>query len=404
MLSDHMAGGPPLPLDPTGIGFVADPFPIYRWLRSHAPACPLTRGGYLLTRHDDVVTALTCPLLGNAPSRFSALAARNKAKYVSAAMAARLPPFLDMPEHRASRRALVSAFFRTMPGFSTMLESTAEAHLGRIPAHTSMDLLALASEFSCSVMAHLVGLDLPPAKIKSATTAFFHLFAPVTDAVQFAAGNEQLEHARAQVRLCVERRKRNREGDLISHLLTVQDAEPTLTDDHVIDNALLVAADGVENIAGGTASTLRLVLATPAIADGIRIGLVPVDDIVHEALRLETPAQIIPRVAREPHERCGVAISAGMPVFLSLGSANRDPEAFVEPDKFLPDRDRRNVVTFGGGRHRCIGERLAVAQIGALIAGLLRRRAIGVEPSKQISYEPRFGHRWPARMELMLTA
>jgi hypothetical protein len=197
MLRDHTAGGPPLPLDPTGKSFVADPFPTYRWLRSHAPACPLKGGGYLLTRHHDVVAALTCPLLGNAPSRFSALAPRNEAKYVAAAMASRLPPFLDMPGHRASRRALVKAFFQTIPGFSTVLEVTAEAHLARIPAVTSVDLLAVASEFSCAVMARVVGLDLPPGEIKSATTAFFHLFAPVTDAVQFAAGNERLEHARA---------------------------------------------------------------------------------------------------------------------------------------------------------------------------------------------------------------
>ena len=79
---------------------VADPYPLYAALRRDHPLAELVQGGYLLTRHADVMAAFTNPDLGNAPSRFSVLAARNRGKYVAADIAANIPPFHDMPEHQ----------------------------------------------------------------------------------------------------------------------------------------------------------------------------------------------------------------------------------------------------------------------------------------------------------------
>jgi cytochrome P450 len=57
----------------------------------------------------------------------------------------------------------------------------------------------------------------------------------------------------------------------------------------------------------------------------------------------------------------GVTIPAGKPVFLMGGSANRDPEAWTDADKFDIDRDRTEAqnIGLGYGIHSCLGAALA---------------------------------------------
>jgi hypothetical protein len=50
--------------------FFADPEAIYTPLRAQAPIAPVKQGGFLLTRHADIVAAFSDAALGNAPSRF----------------------------------------------------------------------------------------------------------------------------------------------------------------------------------------------------------------------------------------------------------------------------------------------------------------------------------------------
>jgi cytochrome P450 len=103
-------------------------------------------------------------------------------------------------------------------------------------------------------------------------------------------------------------------------------------------------------------------------------------------------------VARESCEIAGVAIKKDMPVFLALASGNRDPSAFERADEFDTTRDFARVMSFGQGRHRCIGEPLAMLQLTQIMKALV---AAKLRPaSASICYQPRVGHRWPERLIL----
>jgi len=58
-------------------------------------------------------------------------------------------------------------------------------------------------------------------------------------------------------------------------------------------------------------------------------------------------------------EISGVKMSRGDRVTIFYGAANRDPQAFANPDEFRLDRDLRNHVAFGAGIHYCLGAPLA---------------------------------------------
>jgi cytochrome P450 len=82
---------------------------------------------------------------------------------------------------------------------------------------------------------------------------------------------------------------------------------------------------------------------------------------VEELLRYEAPAQYNVRCSLREITLHGVTIPAGKPVFLVGGSANRDPEAWTDPDTFDIDRDRTQAqnLGLGYGIHSCLGAALA---------------------------------------------
>ena len=74
-------------------------------------------------------------------------------------------------------------------------------------------------------------------------------------------------------------------------------------------------------------------------------------------------------------------VAAGQQVMCLIGSANRDPRHFTDPDRF--DITRVNAgehLSFSGGVHYCLGAPLARLE-GRVALRVLSRRAPGLRPT-----------------------
>jgi cytochrome P450 len=60
-------------------------------------------------------------------------------------------------------------------------------------------------------------------------------------------------------------------------------------------------------------------------------------------------------------------------VLLLIGSANRDEKVFPEASRYDLDRDTGELVSFGVGRHFCLGASLARLEARIALAELVRR-------------------------------
>jgi sterol 14-demethylase len=106
------------------------------------------------------------------------------------------------------------------------------------------------------------------------------------------------------------------------------------------------------------------------------------ESALKETLRLHPPLILLMRKAVQPFEHKDWRIEAGQMVGVSIAVSNRDPRAFVDPQRFDPSRfepgreeDQRifAYIPFGAGRHRCVGASFAMMQLKAIFSILLRR-------------------------------
>jgi cytochrome P450 len=115
---------------------------------------------------------------------------------------------------------------------------------------------------------------------------------------------------------------------------------------------------------------------------------------VDELYRWDSPGQIStsPRYVAEDLELSGHIVPAGAEVRMLLGAANRDPEAYSDPDRLLPGRIGPTPLMSGAGFQLCVGTSLARLQMCVLLPGIVERF-----PNLRLAGEPVWDRSMPLR-------
>ncbi|MFC7757893.1 cytochrome P450 [Catellatospora bangladeshensis] len=110
------------------------------------------------------------------------------------------------------------------------------------------------------------------------------------------------------------------------------------------------------------------------------------------------------RMATEPVEFDGVTVPAGAVVMISLLSANHDPAAFADPERFDPARTDNQHLAFGHGIHYCLGAPLARLEGQIAFTGLLERfpKLRAAQPLDELAWRPGALLRGLDRLPVML--
>jgi cytochrome P450 len=149
--------------------------------------------------------------------------------------------------------------------------------------------------------------------------------------------------------------------------------EDPFGEDEIIANALIILFGGIETTASMIGNTLWSLIVTGSWADYVG-GRWATGAVIEEALRWQPAVQSITRHTTEDLELDGVPILAGSVVQSMIGAANRDEAHFELPDRFDPDRpNASDHLSFGTGRHLCLGAHLARMEIAAVLEALRSR-------------------------------
>jgi len=132
--------------------------------------------------------------------------------------------------------------------------------------------------------------------------------------------------------------------------------------------------DGFHTAALAITNTIRALIDHPEALVRLRGEPEKVAAAVSECLRLEPPVIHLNRVVNADFEYEGRIIPAGVRIMMMWGAANRDPDAFPDPERFDLDRSHQGSTTFGGGAHICPGRFVASLVARSLLEVLIERR------------------------------
>ena len=161
--------------------------------------------------------------------------------------------------------------------------------------------------------------------------------------------------------------------DLIGPLLGKDPTLDAFTEAEILGYLVLLLVAGTESTTYLVGNAVNLLAENADLRDQFIDHPELLDPFIDETLRFESPVQLLPRRAMVDVELGGKTIPAGAVVFVQYGSANRDPDVFVEPGRFRLDRGAGKHVAFGAGIHFCLGSPLAKCEAQSVITAILRR-------------------------------
>ncbi len=388
---------PPKPslFEPQNDDFIVDPYPAYDILRANQPVYRSPLGHWVLTGYQDVRAALLNPLLANTPAAYSWLHGRNSATSLAARTANNILPFMDGAPHAQARRIIASTFSAHLRTAMPDLTGIARELLAPFLSRGKLDLVNdFGRPYATLAICALLGLPREDhQRIAVWGDSFLYLLTGVPNEEVRAEVEASLAGFRDEVHRVVAQRRSRPEGDLLSALLGAGDESGRLTDDQVIDAAMLLVADGIENVASLIGSSAAILLGRAGALVAVRDDPEHARRVANECLRLETPGQFIARVALEDLTIGGQAIRKNESVLLVLGAANRDPQAYLDPHHFDDSREAVRHLSFGRGRHTCLGAQLVPQELEAALAALVELDGLrlGCVADK---WRTRPGHRW----------
>ena len=361
----------PVAYSPYAYEIHEDPYPTYARLRAEAPVYRNEEFDFwALSRHVDVLAAFrNVDGFSNAqgvsldPSAFGP----NAHKMMSFLA-------LDPPRHTRMRSLVGKKITPSkVAGMEDRIRAIALEHLEPALERGSFDFIAdYAGRLPMDVISELVGVPAADrVELRRLADLVVHREDGLFDVPQ--AGMDAALTLVGYYQGMVDERRVVPRDDLTSELLEAELDGDKLTDEEVIAFLFLMVVAGNETTTKLLGNAWLWGWRNPdqrakPFADPSRV-----TDWVEETLRYDTSSQMLLRVTRVPMTLHGVDIPEGARVLLLVGSANRDEDVFPDPDRYDLDRDTSRLVSFGSGRHFCMGAPLArmEAQIG--LAELVRR-------------------------------
>jgi cytochrome P450 len=376
--------------DPADPRWTSDPFPLYRLLREESPIHRSPLGFWVLARHADCLAVLrdrrassddanTDPTLLSTGVIDSERQASPIDDFLAAAERDNRPfLFRDPPDHTRLRGLVSKAFTpRMVEGLRARTQEIVDELLARALEAGSVDIVAdLAYPLPVRVICDMLGV---PAEDEPRFAGWSAALARgldpewlLTPAARRARDDAILAFAEYFFGLLSERRA-HPGADLLSQLALAEDAGDTLSEGEMLSTAILLLVAGHEttvNLIGGGVLAL---LEHPDEMERLRTDPALVRTGVEEMLRYVTPVQLTGRSLTAPMTVQGVDMPQGALVMILLGSANRDPAVFDDPERFDLGRADNRHLGFGFGIHHCLGAPLARLEAQVAIGELVRR-------------------------------
>ncbi|WNG29929.1 cytochrome P450 [Cystobacter fuscus] len=384
------------PFNPYAPGFDANPYPMFKELRTHAPISYWDQGkGWIVTRYEDVIAAL------RDTKRFSTNSA--DWEFASTLGTSALIPERDElnksnlfsladADHARVRKLVSPAFTpRAVEWLRPEVQAIVDELLDAAEAKGTVNLVSdIADPIPARVMSSL--LKIPKGRevlFQRFTEASIKSILPsLIPPEELAAVREGIREGIVLLRETIEERRRNPvENDILTTLIQTEEQGDKLSTSELLSLVGSLIVGGFETTVHLIGFTMANILRRPELFAQLKTEPELVKNVLEEVLRLDSFGKLgLTRYAREDMEFGGVKISKGQRLFLMTNSAMHDEAAFPNPETFDVRRNITASVAFGHGMHFCLGVHLARLE-GRIAVGTLLKRF----PDMKLVKPPAFG-------------
>ncbi len=415
--------------DPLSPAWRDDPYPCYRALRDTAPVqwSPSTNA-WCVSRYDDVMHVLRNPEIFSSRAMFTFLmnqgnegrppltwkVVRFMARFV---WRVRMNPLefttarnliAEDGESHTAMRAIVNRGFtpRRIAAWEAKARQLVADAMLKLRSGESFDLVEeLAIPLPVTIIAEMLGVE--PARqrdFKRWSDNMIHAIAGPGRADPFQQRTvDTIIELLSYLRGVAVARRRAPADDLVSLIASEQQGATALSTREVVQFVMLLLVAGNETTTNLIGNAVTALLDHPAQLARLAADPSLVPGAVEEALRYDSPVQVVFRTTTQDVDLAGTRIPKGAYVAPLLGSANRDERRFSDPDRFDIARNTQGQVGFGFGKHFCLGASLARLEariaLEALAPELVRLERMG---SREVVDS--FLVRGPRRLELRRAA
>ncbi len=348
-----------------------DPYPTYELLRR---TCPVFRNDefdfWALSRYGDVLGAFRNP--GQFSSRFGV--SLDPVAYGPHAHKSMSFLALDPPAH-THMRALVSRAFT--PKRINLLEDhirklTRDYLEGILDGGQFDFVVDFAGRLPMDVISELIGVPGEDRdEVRRLADLLVHRQEDVFDVPP--QGIEAGLILAGYFAELISDHQANPRDDLTSGLLGAELDGKMLSVDEIISFLVLMVVAGNETTTKLLANAWYWAWKFPDERAKVMEDPNLIPDWVEETVRFDTSTQTLARVTNDDCTIAGVLVPRNSRVLLLVGSANRDEDVFEGACEYRVTRDNSKLLSFGNGRHFCMGASLARLEAKIALEELLGR-------------------------------
>ena len=362
-----------------------DPYPLYREARASRPVQynPQT-DFWMVFDYDRVRRVLNDnDLFG---SDLAALAGQPTPPWII---------FMDPPRHTKLRALVAGAFtHEVIASLQRRVKALAVQLLEPAMRGNTMDFAAeVAIPLPLMVIAELIGApseDWPRLRhwsdvILSLSQTVKSHEAGVSAGANFRSATAEMSQYLAGL---IEQRRTARGNDVLSRIVHAEVDGERLSDHEIVVFVQLLLVAGNETTTNLLNNALLCFTEHPEELARLRHTPELLKPGIEEVLRYRSPLQFMFRATRREAQIGDVTIPSGKRVLAMIGSANRDPSRFLDPERFAIGRDPNPHLAFGHGSHFCLGAALSRMEARVVLSEFLKR-AERFELVDQHGWQPR---------------
>lgn len=350
-----------------------NPFPHYEMMRNTEPVFQDQETGlWHVFRYDDVQRVLS------EHATYSSRMSGGKPTGTGQLFAASLIN-TDPPRHRQLRSLVTQAFTpRAVEALAPRISEIADDLLAPALSVGSMDLIeGLAYPLPVIVIAELLGIPAADRdRFKQWSDFIVSQTRPTSDESGQSAppdrGSPDAEMAEYFMGM-IEARRQRPGNDLISKLLAAQIDGEHLSAVELLGFCALLLVAGNETTTNLIGNAILCFAENEGTTERLSADPTLLPHALEEVLRYRSPVQSMYRIAAVDSTLGAHQIPAGAPLVAWIGSANRDPLQFPNPDAFDVGRSPNRHLAFGQGIHFCLGAPLARLEASIALRAVISR-------------------------------